>query len=389
MAFFQNPFTEEFRGNWVLGDRQAALTFQCPPNTGRGPEVVAAWNDPPYDLSGNDADGNANRYMTVLFCVDANMYKNWVGMTVDIGSTSNAAGRLNATRLEDIKTDLDNNSLNQGFSQYFETSISGGSLTTFDGSKIAPQTKLTIKQTMPANRFKFFVDNTQAETIIQFNARAGVAELPNYFLRHSISERFNYPDANNQLIALSRPISLITKASPAICTSNNHGLPAGAHTVRVSQTTSGTIDGNQTATQVSVDTFSIAVDTTGDADHPSYPAGSGISGVRGFWAPRVNVDVIANAVTPKGASLALDFDNAQYDYELLAGRSGIYNHQNLTTETAGLFRILQIIEYPSGAQPGDLGRRIQYSYGAAGATNPDRVWETPHVLTAADIIAAD
>lgn len=389
MAFFQNPFTEEFRGNWVLGDRQAALTFQCPPNTGRGPEVVAAWNNAPFDLSGNDADGNATRTMIVTFCLDANMYKNWVSMSVDIGTTSNAAGRLNATLLQDIKADLDNNTLNPGFSQYFETSITGGTATTFTGDKVAGQTRLTIKQRMPANRFKFFIENAQAETVLRFNARAGVAELPNYFLRHSISERFNYDDANNQLVALSKPITLITKANPAICTSMNHGLAAGASTVRIAKTTTGTIDGNQTATWVSADTFSIPVSTLGDPDHPSYVAGSGISGVRGFWASRINVDVIANATTPKGATLDLDLDNSLYDYELLKGRSGIYNHQNIITETVGLFRILQIIEYPSGAQAGDLGRRIQYSYAAAGASNPDRVWETPYVLAAADIIAAD
>jgi hypothetical protein len=44
MTYFQNPFPSEFRGNWVLGDRQHSLTFVCSSN-------VASSDNSTYSLN--------------------------------------------------------------------------------------------------------------------------------------------------------------------------------------------------------------------------------------------------------------------------------------------------------------------------------------------------
>ena len=50
--------------------------------------------------------------------------------------------------------------------------------------------------------FKAYFGNYGAETRLGFNKRAGVAELPEYFSRHTIENRNNYPDSMVQLIRL-------------------------------------------------------------------------------------------------------------------------------------------------------------------------------------------
>lgn len=367
MAFFQNPFSDEFRGNWVLGDRQHALAFPCPPNTGRGAEVVVAWNDGPYDLSGNDVDGNAKKFLKIRFSQDAELHKNWAELVLDIGTT---AATLAATEAHEIVTDLRDTTLNPNFSSYFEVSRGSSTASTVAG-KVNQPSQLTIKQKKDANRFKFYVVTGQAETEMQFNARAGMAELPTYFLRHAISERFNFPDANNCIVALGRPIQGVTVANPGVITSVNHGLTSGDLIRIAGSNTTATLDGDRVATVLTADTFTAAVNVT-------------VAGDAGFFTTRTAVDVIAAATNPKGLSLGLDFDNTQLDWQLLKGRSGIYNIQNITVD--GSNRIIKIIEHPAGAAPGDLGRKIQYAY-TGGNTSPDNVWETPHTLIAADIIS--
>jgi hypothetical protein len=80
------------------------------------------------------------------------------------------------------------------------------------------------------------------------------------------------------------------------------------------------------------------------------------------------------------------FDPAamQADWQLMRGRaSGLFTFQKLTVD--GSDRITQIIEYPAGAVPGDLARKIQYTY-AGGNSNPSKVTEIPHVLESADLV---
>jgi len=72
------------------------------------------------------------------------------------------------------------------------------------------------------------------------------------------------------------------------------------------------------------------------------------------------------------------------DWELLRGRaSGIYTFKKQTVDYEG--RIVEIIEYPAGALVGDLARKTIYTFTDTN-TQPDEVFQIPHVLTSDDLI---
>lgn len=78
-----------------------------------------------------------------------------------------------------------------------------------------------------------------------------------------------------------------------------------------------------------------------------------------------------------------DYSAMKADWQLLAGRVGIFNFQKITVD--GSNRITQIIEYSAGAVAGDLGRKINYTY-TSGNTNPDKITEIPYTLTSGDLV---
>ena len=59
-----------------------------------------------------------------------------------------------------------------------------------------------IKQKKPITEMRFYVKNGRAEEKLRFNGRAGVQELPTYFDRHSMDNRFTFEDSQNHLVAL-------------------------------------------------------------------------------------------------------------------------------------------------------------------------------------------
>jgi hypothetical protein len=190
MPFFQNPFTSDFEGYWVLADRQASLTFKCPRNAGRGIESVTAWMPGPYDLSSNDADGNATNVLTLNFTISAD-YKSWTtvpllitGVTPSAILPSEVAGSLNNL---------------PAFSDWFTASLQ-----TFDKNPngLAINDRIAIKQKLPSTKMRFYVSTGGAESQIKFNKLAGVAALPLYFARHTIANRYLFPDSQNALIQL-------------------------------------------------------------------------------------------------------------------------------------------------------------------------------------------
>jgi len=71
------------------------------------------------------------------------------------------------------------------------------------------------------------------------------------------------------------------------------------------------------------------------------------------------------------------------DYELLAGRSGIFTFKNQTVDISD--RITEVIEYPAGAKVGDLAKKTVYVYSGANK-NPIEVTEIPYTLQGADLI---
>jgi len=181
MPFYQNVFTADFEGNWVLGDRQHSPKFVVRRNAGRGDEWVVAWNDGPYDLSGNDADGTSADTLEIMYALREP--KNWALISVDVTAT---AADTSAVTSREIVTALNASTL---FSERFQASIGQ------DG-------KVKIHQKKPGTEMRFYVKNGRAEEKLQFNGRAGVGEMPTYFGRHTIANRFDYEDSQNHVIEL-------------------------------------------------------------------------------------------------------------------------------------------------------------------------------------------
>lgn len=189
MAFFQNPFSIDFYGNWVLADRKQVLRFPNNKlvfrNHGRGDEMVIAWNEGPYDLSGNDVDGNARQNLQLTLAVDADGFTNWATITVDISGAVPAA-----TTSAEIVAALNADAT---FAGYFTAVL---------GKFPSGADRVSIKQDLPVTRMRFYVPNGRAEEAMRFNARADVAELPAYFSRHTMASRNDFGDSQNILIEL-------------------------------------------------------------------------------------------------------------------------------------------------------------------------------------------
>lgn len=278
MSFFQNPFNFDFRGNWILGDRQQALVFECPRNSGRSEDMVMAWNEGPYDLSGNDADGNDSSILSIKFTIDME-YKKWATSSFNLGNGA-------ATTVDTVVSTLNGDA---NFSNFFVATKENN--------------KLFVRQKLGTHRFRFFVVNGGAEEKIKFNARAGVAELPTYFSRHTVGND-SFTDCNQCLVFLD----------------------------------------------------------VGD-DVPA--------------------DIVDNAVDAKGVSLGLNSGTVREDWQMLAGRSGIFHFQKIIVD--GSDRITQIIEYPAGAGVGSLARKIKYTYTSSN-TKPTNIFEIPYTLESGDLI---
>lgn len=199
MTYFQNPFPSEFRGNWVLGDRQHSLTFICASNAGRTEDLVSSWNEPNsgiYDLSGSDADGNSTNILSIRFNINNNTF--WSNMEIDLTDNTNAG--LSPVPVDsEMKPFQIVSILNSdpSFSSYFEANLE--KFSSGDVHRIA------IKQKFSNNRMKFFIINGRAEEVLGFNARAGIAELPSYFRKYKVyGGDMSYPiDDTYALVELS------------------------------------------------------------------------------------------------------------------------------------------------------------------------------------------
>lgn len=269
MAFFQNLFNQEFRGNWVLGDRQQSLTFSCPANKNTS-EYQLAYNDGPWDFS------STGSVLSINYSLDSN-FQNYTNLSIDV-----AGSVVASTTPQEVVDALNNNST---FKSLFTAELA------MRGSSVLVKTKTGIL-------IKVWIANTGAERALKFNKNAGVAELPLYFEKHTIENRSNYPDSVGQLIKLDE------------------------------------------------------TDTTVDA--------------------------------PIIEAAGFDVSNMKEDWELIRGRSGLFTFKKITVD--GSNRTTQVIEYPAGAEPGDLARKINYKYSGSN-TNPSEVTEIPYILVSGDLIA--
>jgi len=187
MPFYQNPFDALFHAPMVLSDRQYTVTWQVPPNTNRS-DLMLAWNAEPYDLS-----VVGNRLLSVSFAFDRDfkIYStraiNVSGATPGATLASEVAAALNADAV---------------FSSFFLASTKN----LRDGTVNPPLTVL-IQGKQSKISVKAFISNTSAEKFLRFNKKAGVAELPSYFERHTVANINTFTDCVGALIRLDESIA--------------------------------------------------------------------------------------------------------------------------------------------------------------------------------------
>lgn len=350
--FFQNLFTQEFVGILPLSDRQYNLTFRCPGNAGRGDENFVNWKNGPYNLSGNDDDGNDKSVLTIYYAYDPDLLNySALSVTVDTGAASASA----VTSLEIVN----NLNANATFANHFEASLVG-----------KPQ-KIFIRYKKSASNFRAYVSNFGAETVLGFNARAGVTQIPNFFEKDTIANRMN-ADSAGLLIPLWHTITAASIADPTVVTAPAHGLTSGRTVNIVGANSDQTIEGERIVTVTGVDTFTVPVAVATKAAD------------RGAFITLVESDIIDNAVNARGISLGYTFDQTADDWVLLAGRCGLFMVKLYTRD--GDDRVVKLIEYHAGASVGSLAKCTQYTYTGSDEV-PATAFEFPYILREADIIA--
>lgn len=163
-----NVFNQEFRGNFVLSDRQYSMEFVIPANK----------NSNEFSVAGNSEPYNLTTYTTLLIYVVVNSCFKTLSLNLTGGSADSAqtvADRLNAI---------------SAFSQYFTADVTG---------KIGSQyVRLHLKN--PRTDTKFFVYFTGANYILNFTRYAGIAEIPTYFRKFVID--YSSSNQNQFLIEL-------------------------------------------------------------------------------------------------------------------------------------------------------------------------------------------
>jgi hypothetical protein len=188
MPFFQNPLPDDFDGSLPLGDRQHVPKYVVRGNAGRGREVVFAWGGTgPFNLSGTDADGDDTDILVINFCLYN--FKNWGSFNIDLTAEAASASAVTA---EEVVASLRADAL---FAERF--------VADFGQFNDSTARTIRIRQKKPTTEFQFYVGNGKAESVLKFNGRAGVAELPTYFSRHTIANRFTYPDSEGKVIELN------------------------------------------------------------------------------------------------------------------------------------------------------------------------------------------
>lgn len=278
MPFFQNPFGDEFRGDLVLGDRQYVITFPIKANPGQIGNVMLATAAEPYDFS-------ALSVFTLNYAFDP-QFKAYTAINVDVAGAVPAA-----TTASEVAAALNANDLfADNFQAYIQNIYRGGTST---NGPFTVGIRVTRRQ---QSAIRIYISNSGAETQLLFNANAAVTQMPTFFERHTVANRWTYPDGLANLIQLD----------------------------------------------------------------PGDP---------------VDAAVITRA--------GLDPTNELDDWQLLRGRSGLFEFRKVTKDGAG--RITEIIEYAAGAVVGDFSKRYAYTYTGAAVT-PDQITEEPHTLVAGDLV---
>jgi hypothetical protein len=343
MSYFLNLF-DEYQGYWTLGDYKGySLTFKIPANKNKG-EALIAWNVEPYDLS---VSGN----LVFNFAYDP-QFKNWASFTVNV-----AGATASATTAAEVRDKLNAaTSFSDWYTAGIDNSTRGG------GERAGGPFRVFIRQKKPISAFRTYITNSGAELILKFNKYGGVADIPSYFEKDTIANRFATPEANGRLIRLSHAISGNTVASPTVVTSVAHGLNSGDVIYIVGSNSTPTINGQRTVTVTGTDTFTVPVNVT-------------IAGTAGEWLSTTEYNIVTDA--------GIDYTTYLADWQHLKGRTSSFLFTKNTLD--GSNRITSQIQWQAGAIPGQLVKKTINTYSGA-STTPTTSVEIPYILTAADLI---
>lgn len=177
MPFFQNPFDQTFKGSWILNDQTYVLSFDVAANVNRS-DLMMCWANAPYDLS-------SETNLTLNFAIDRE-FKNYTTITINIAGSTPAQ-----TTAAEVAAALNANGV---FSTFFTA--------TAEIVRVGNNNRVLIRSTKPNVAIRAYISNSGAESVLLFNQKAGVNELPTYFYRHDIDERFNFTDSLAALIEL-------------------------------------------------------------------------------------------------------------------------------------------------------------------------------------------
>jgi hypothetical protein len=469
--YFQNPFVEEFRGSLPFADRQYSLDFVCPRNAGREKEAVWTWTPEPYNFtkntSGNNVDqtGNSATVLTLAwsFC-QGGQFKTWVVYPIDIQAKIAALNNNTGAYTQAILSpnfsqnpaqqpqpptspvsvpssgvisspNAYPNTYNPPFPSLTHTYpitqsavlasevcmalMSDTTFSTFFTAKPAPMQNglngIQIRQTQKDSSFRFYVVNGGADEILNFNARCGIAQLPEYFNRHTIANVNSFTDSVGQLVCLTPLIYSNASGTPAIQTgspaiistiinitytaANNNGLASGSLVAVKGSDSSPSIDASYSAGVPTAQTVSASNLTANTFSLTGVNVGT-TAGTHGYWATMSSVRLIDNAVNPQGQSLGYTLgtvtNNGVYvsglleDYQLISGKVGTFTFQNITPDSSaatGVFRPYTIIEYPAGAVVGSIALKTIYLYQNTTDTNPVYTYQVPHVMKSVDFVS--
>ena len=332
MSFYQNLFTE-YLGIYTAGDSSSfKLSFKIPSNPNFTQPMVN-WVDGPYDLS-------VSNTLTFNYAFDPD-FKGWASFSVNITGDD----LYHVTVFEVVQALNDDTT----FSQWYEAYVQNGS------------NRVAIKQKRPMTAFKTYISNDGAERSLKFNKAAAIVDIPSYFDKDTIANRFT-PLSNGCLIRLGKTITAISVADPTEITCANHGLTNGDTVYITNSNSTPSIDGEYSVTVVDDNAFTIPLAVT-------------VAGNSGEVFTALENELLSTA--------GIDYSTLLADYEHLKGRCEAFIFTKNTLD--GSNRIITRIDYAAGATAGMLGKKTVYTYSGA-STTPSTITEIPYILTDSDLL---
>lgn len=181
MSFFQNVFEAEFRGSLFTADRRLQSNFKIGANQ-NGSNYMVSGNAGPFNLSGNTN-------LTINYAYDPALL-GYASLTINVAGVS-----VSATTATEIAVILNSNAT---FADIFNAAPVNG--------------KVLIRSNNSKPLLKAYISNGGAESVIGFNYKAPVAELPEYFERYAFENRFDYTNLGPHRLVLLNPSDPVDQA---------------------------------------------------------------------------------------------------------------------------------------------------------------------------------